>query len=257
MFGNAPWAVLTAEWTKIRSVWSTVAALALVLLVSAGIGGLSGASARSAIDRGSPLLRPDFDPVNAGFVGVQLGQLCLVAFGVLLICGEYGSGTIRASLAAVPRRGLLYTGKIAAGAAVAFAFSCVTVIATFLATQLALGPYGVALTHGDALRAVLGAPLYLTLMCLLAFGVGTMLRGTALSLTVLFAFIFVLSPAANRISGLREVARYLPDHAGSQVMTVGAQADPVFGPWAGLLVLLGWTAAVLAGGYFVLHRRDA
>lgn len=257
MPSNAPWAVLNAEWTKIRSLRSTVAALSLVFLISVGIGALGGVSARSAIDRKSPMLRPDFDPVNAGFVGVQYGQLSIVAFGVLLICGEYSSGTIRAALAAVPGRGLFYAGKIATGTIVAFVLSCVTVVATFLATQLALGPYGVGLTQEDALRAVLGAPLYLTLICLLAVGVGTMLRGSALSMTVMLAFVFVLSPAANSIPGVREAARFLPDHAGAQVMTVGAQADPMIGPWVGLLILLAWSAAALSGGYLVLRHRDA
>jgi len=84
-----------------------------------------------------------------------------------------------------------------------------------------------------------------------------MLRSTALSLTVMFSFIFVLSPVANNISGLQEAARYLPDYAGSQVMRVGTQADAVIGPWTGLLILLAWTVAALAGGYVVLRRRDA
>jgi ABC-type transport system involved in multi-copper enzyme maturation permease subunit len=257
MFDNSPWAVVTAEWTKIRSLRSTVFALALVLVVSVGIGVLDGASARSAIASRNPALRPDFDPVNAGFVGTQYGQLCLVAFGVLLMCSEYTSGMIRASLSAVAQRGLFYAGKIAACAGVTFLLSCVTAFISFLATQQALGPYGVSISDGEALRAVLGAPLYLTLICLLSVGVGTMLRGTALSLTVMFAFIFVLSPVANNISGLREAARYLPDYAGSQVMKVGAQADAVIGPWTGLFILLAWTTAALAGGYVALRRRDA
>lgn len=255
MLSNSLVAVLTAEWTKIRSLRSTLITLALVLVVSVGIGVLNGTSVRSAIDRGSDLVRPDFDPVNSGFVGLSFGQLCLVAFGVLLVCGEYGSGTIRGSLAAVPRRGLLYASKIVAGAAVALVLTYLTAVVAFLASQQALGPYGVSL--GAAIRPVFGAPLYLTLVCLLAIGVGTLLRSTALSLTVLFSLIFVVSPVANSISVLREVARYLPDQAGSQIMKVGAQADPVLGPWTGLLVLAGWTAAALLGGYVVLQKRDA
>jgi ABC-2 type transport system permease protein len=257
VFDNSPWAVVNAEWTKIRSLRSTVSSLGLVLVVSVGLGILAGSSARGAIERKSDLLRPDFDPVNTGFIGTLYGQLCLVAFGVLLICGEYSSGMIRASLCAVPRRGLFYVGKIAAGASVALGLSLVSVFATFLVTQAALGPHGASLSDGDALRAVLGAPLYLTLLCMLAIGVGTMLRNTALSLTVMLSFVFVLSPLANNIPALQDAARFLPDHAGAQVMTVGAQADPLIGPWAGLLILFAWTAAALVGGYIVLSRRDA
>ncbi|WP_171172140.1 ABC transporter permease [Streptomyces sp. I05A-00742] len=255
--GNAPAAVLWAELTKVRTLRSTAAALVLSLLVSVGIAVVDGLSVRHAIDAGSDQVRPDFDPVNAGFVGVQFAQLGVLAFGVLLISGEYGSGMIRASLAAVPRRGLFYGGKIGAAVTVVLPLAVVMAFAGFLTSQGALGPYGVSLTEGAALRAVMGACLYLTLMCLLAVGTATMLRGTALSLGVLFSLVFVLSPVANAVPGLREVARYLPDHAGSQVMTVGSQADPVLGPWTGLLVLVCWTAAALTGGHLLLRRRDA
>ncbi|MFI9236567.1 ABC transporter permease [Streptomyces sp. NPDC053079] len=257
MTGNAPTAVVRAELTKIRTLWSTLGALALALVVSVGIALINNISVRHAIDTGSDMVVDDFDPVNSGFVGVQFAQLALLAFGVLLISGEYGSGMIRVSLAAVPSRGLFYVGKIASAAVVAFPLSLVMSFACFLASQQALGPHGVSLGEGEALRAVLGAPLYLTLMCLFSLGVATMLRGTALSLSLLFSVVFVFSPVANAVPGLREVARYLPDRAGSQVMTVGEQADSVLGPWAGLLVLVLWTAAALVGGLLVLRRRDA
>lgn len=256
MFTNTPRAVLTAEWTKIRSLRSSALTLALFAVLSVGLGVVNGFSARRAIDTDSPMLRPDFNPVNSGFVGISFGQLCLVAFGVLLISAEYGSGTIRASLIAVPQRGALYLGKIAVCTGLVLVLSYVIAFAAFLASQGALGAHGVGLATGEALRAVIGAPLYLTLVCLLAVGVGTLLRGSALSLTVMFAFIFLLSPVANNIEGLREVARYLPDYAGSQVMKVGSQADAVIGPWTGLLILFCWTVAVLAAGYVALRRRD-
>ncbi|MGW4898366.1 ABC transporter permease [Kitasatospora sp. NPDC004240] len=253
MSSNAPVAVVRAELTKIRTVRSTLVPLLLALVVSVGTGVLNGASARSAIDRGSGLLRPDFDPVDAGFVGVQFGQLALIAFAVLLICAEYGSGMIRASLAAVPDRGLFYLSKITAAAAVALLVAVPTVFLAFLASQAALGPYGVGLGRPGALRAVLGACLYLTLMCLFALGVATVLRGTALALSLLFAFVFVLSPVANTVPALRTAARYLPDHAGAEVM----KADPGLSPGTGLLVLAAWTAAALLAGYLTLRGRDA
>lgn len=254
---NSPVAVVRGELTKVWTVWSTPVTIALVFAVSVGLGVLNGSSTRSAIERGSDLVRPDFEPISSGFVGVQFGQLCLVAFGVLLVGNEYVSGTIRASLTAVPSRGLLYAAKLATGAAIALAVSAVTVVVAFLAAQRALGPHGVRLGDGESVRAVIGAPLYLALMCVLAIGVATMLRGTALSLTVLFALIFVVGPVAASIDGLREVARYLPDQAGSQVMMVGAQADPGMGPWTGLLVLACWAVVAAVGGYAVLRSRDA
>ncbi|MFJ9697003.1 ABC transporter permease [Kitasatospora sp. NPDC101183] len=243
-------AVVRAELTKIWTVRSTLAALGIAVVGSIGVGVLGSASARSAIDRKSAMLRPDFNPLDAGFVGVQVGQLALIAFAVLLVCGEYGSGMIRTSLAAVPDRGLFYLAKVAAAGAVAVVVAVPTAFVSFLASQRALGPYGVGLGSPGALRAVVGACFYLTLMCLFSVGVATVLRSTALALSLLFAF--VLSPVANIVPALRSAARYLPDHAGAEVM----KAHPSLSPATGLLILAAWAAAALLGGYLVLRGRD-
>ncbi|MFJ5725239.1 ABC transporter permease [Streptomyces sp. NPDC093149] len=253
MSANSPTAVVRAELTKIRTVRSTLVPLFVALIVSIGIGVLNGASARSAIDKGSSMLRPDFNPVDAGFVGVQFGQLALIAFAVLLVCAEYGSGMIRTSLAAVPSRGLFYLGKIIAATTVALVVAVPTSFLAFLASQAALGPHGVELSHPGALRAAFGACLYLTLMCLFSLGIATMLRSTALALSLLFAFVFVLSPVANVIPALRTAARYLPDHCGAEVM----RADPDLSPGTGLLILAAWAAAALLAGYLTLRSRDS
>lgn len=250
-------AVVRSELAKIRSLRSTVVTLALVFLISVGLGVVSFTSVRLALERGSQAVRPDFEPVTDGLVTVLYGQLALVAFGVLAVCGEYSSGLLRASLTATPDRRTFYLGKITACAAVALVLSYLTVFATFLTAQWALGEYVPSFSSDGAVRVLLGTPLYLTGLCLFALGVGTMLRHTALALTVLLAFVFALSPLATTVPGLREFAHYLPDQAGTSIMKVGQQADPVVGPWTGLLVLLAWTVAALLGGFLVLRRRDA
>ncbi|MFF3074568.1 hypothetical protein [Kitasatospora sp. NPDC057936] len=90
-------------------------------------------------------------------------------------------------------------------------------------------------------------------MCLFSLGIATMLRSTALSLSLLFALVFVLSPVANTIPALRTLARYLPDHAGAEVM----KADPALSPGTGLLVLAVWTTTALLAGYLTLRSRDS
>ena len=255
MASNATAAVLAAEWAKIRTLRSTLLAPALAVLLTVGLTLVSCASVRAELDDGGDRLSPDFHPVDAGFVGLQFGQLALVAFGALLMTGEYGSGMIRTSLAAVPERGRFYAGKLLVAAAVALPVSVLGVAVSYPLSQALLGPYGVRLGEGAAWRAVLGAPLYTTLMCLLAVGVAALLRGTARTLTVLLGTVFALSPLANALPGVREVARFLPDHAGSQVMTVG-RADDVIGPWYGLGVLAAWTAAAVLAGLLAVRRRD-
>ncbi|MGW7447716.1 hypothetical protein [Kitasatospora sp. NPDC054795] len=80
-----------------------------------------------------------------------------------------------------------------------------------------------------------------------------MLRRTALTLTPLFAFVFVLPPVADAVPVLRSAARYLPDHAGAEVM----KADPGLDPATGLLILAAWTAAALLAGWLALRSRDS
>ncbi|MBD0670745.1 ABC transporter permease [Streptomyces sp. CBMA156] len=253
MFANSPTAVFRAELTKIGTVRSTLVPLAAALVTSVGIGVVNGASARSAIDRGSHLLRSDFDPLDAGFVGVQFGQLALIAFAVLLIGGEYGSGMVRTSLTAVPSRGLFHLAKTAAAATVALVVALPTVLLAFLASQAALGPHGVEMSRPGVLGAVLGASLYLILMCLFSLGIATVLRSTGPALSLLFAFVFVLSPVADSVPALHAAARYLPDRAGAEVM----KANPGLSPATGLLILAAWAAAALLAGYVTLRRRDS
>jgi hypothetical protein len=97
---------LAGEWVKVRTLRSTLWTLPLTVAVAGGVGYLVGASFRAA----DPA-RSRFDPMFATFYGLSLAQLALVAFAALAVGGEYGSGTIRPSLAAVPRRGVFYLAR--------------------------------------------------------------------------------------------------------------------------------------------------
>lgn len=250
-------AVLLAEITKIRTVRATPATLLLAFALSVGLGRLVAEALVGQRDPGSA-----FDPLFAAFYSLTLGQLALVAFGVLVVGGEYGSGTIGASLLAVPRRGLFYAAKLGAGTAVAGAVSAVTVPATFLAAQAALGPEGVSATAPGVPTALLSACLYLTLICLFSMGVAAMLRGSALALGILLPLFFLGSQGLGNIPAIKAVTQYLPDQAGAVALHLaGPQDDPRwardYGPWTGLGILALWAAAAVLGGHLVLRRRDA
>lgn len=255
-------AMLTSEWTKIRTVRSTAWTLGLTFILCAGLGTLFGRTIGDQYDRMSQESQANFDPVMTGFYSLTLGQISLVTFGVLLIGAEYGSGTIRASLTAVPRRNLFYGAKLLAAMMTASVFSLITVFVTFFAAQAALGPHGTSLGEPGVLRAVLGTCAYLTLMCVFAMGVATMLRSTTLSLGIMIPLLFLNSQGLGNVPKIRTVAQYLPDQAGVVMMQV-TQPDESFlthrdfGPWTALAILLAWTAAALIGGYLVLRRRDA
>jgi ABC-2 type transport system permease protein len=256
-----PVAVLAAEWTKIRTLRSTVWTLLPTVVVGAGLGFVLGSVISASWDTTSPEMRARFDPLFGTFYSLTLGQLPLVVFGVLLVGAEYSSGTIRAGLIAVPRRGHFYGGKLLAGTLLALGVAAVTVITTFFAAQAGLGPRGTTLGAAGVPEATVGACLYLTLMCVFAMGVATMVRNPAITLGVLMPVLFAGSQGLGNIPRVKTVAQYLPDQAGMAIMHItGRQDDPRFahdfGPWTGLAITAAWALAAVIGGYLVLRRTD-
>ncbi|MCM2389467.1 ABC transporter permease subunit [Streptomyces albipurpureus] len=257
MTSNTPRAVFAAEWTKMWSIRSTSLTLLLTLVLSTGVSTLIGFSYRDSLEDVI-----NFDSLFVGLYGVTLGQLALVVFGVLIVGSEYSSGSIRASLAAVPQRGLFFSGKILAGTLVALVCSMCTVIVTFISAQAAFGPHGTTLSRDDVPIALVGAVVYLTLICGFSMGVATIVRSSAISLGVLLPLLFLGSQGLGNIPALKPVLQYLPDQAGMELMRIASPPDdtsvgPDYGPGIALVILSAWTAAALIGGYLVLRRRDA
>jgi ABC-2 type transport system permease protein len=242
-------AAIRAEFTKLRCVRSTFIALLLFVPVSVLVAALDGASARSALDSHSTLLRAGFTPQQAGLDGILYGQLVLIVFGVLVVSSEYGSGMMRVSLLAVPRRSRLYAAKMAATAAAAAAVALPVTLAGYLITQAALGPHGASIGAAGVPRALAGAVAYLTLMCLFAASTAAIARNAVIPLAVLLPMVLAGSHILSLIGATKAVARYFPDQAGIQMLTVNSH-----GAATGFAVMLAWTVAALACGY-LRHKR--
>ncbi|MEU6539452.1 ABC transporter permease [Streptomyces sp. NPDC047000] len=251
--------VIRSEWTKIRSVASTVWTLSLAVVVSIALGMLVSALSRSQFDQLSPRDRLSFDPTYISFAGMSLGQLAMIVFGVLVVSNEYSTGMIRTSLAAVPQRGTFLFGKIAVAAVLALAVGLVTGFAAFFLGQAVLGPHRAGIGDPGVLRAVLGGGLYMALIAVFSMGVAAMLRSPMLSLGILMPFFFLISNILGNVDATKKVGRYLPDQAGSRIMRVVTPIgdDTPYGPWGGLGIMALWVIAALAGGYLLLKRRDA
>jgi len=251
---------LTAELTKIRTIRSTKWALLLTPLICVCLGYAVSLSLRVSFPRLPPQQRRDFDPLFATFYSLSIGQLALVAFGATVTGGEYSAPTIATSLTAVPRRGLFYAAKVTAGLLAAAGSALVTVTATFFAAQQALGPYGTSASAPGTQLAALGACLYLTLICALAMGITAILRSPAMALAIMMPLLFLDSQGLGNVPGLQNVIDYLPDQAGAVIMHLSGTGDGRFsrpyGPWAGMAIMLAWTAAALICGYLVLARTD-
>jgi ABC-2 type transport system permease protein len=251
--------VIRSEWTKIRSVASTVWTLSVAVVVTVAVGMLISALSRNEFDSMPFRDRLSFDPTFVSFAGMSLGQLAMIVFGVLVVSNEYSTGMIRVSLAAVPRRGTFLFSKIAVAGALALAVAMATSLAAFFLGQAMLGPYRAAIGDPGVLRAVLGGGLYMTLIALFSMGVAAMLRSPMLSLGILMPFFFLISTILGSVDATKKVGRFLPDQAGSRIMQVvpAAGDDTPYGPWGGLGIMVLWVIAALAFGCLLLKRRDA
>ncbi|MEV5595163.1 ABC transporter permease [Streptomyces sp. NPDC052496] len=251
--------VLRSEWTKIRSVRSTVWTLGIALVVTVVLGALICLLASNDFGTMSPRDRQVFDPTNISFAGMGLGQLAMIVFGVLVVSNEYSTGMIRTSLAAVPQRGTFLFSKVTVAALLALVVSFVTAFLAFFIGQALLGTHAASLGDPGVLRAVVGGGLYMTLIAVFSMGVATMLRSPMLALGILMPFFFLISSILGNVPATEKIGWYLPDQAGQKVMQVVPPAgnEVPYGPWGGFAIMVAWTAAVLLCGYALLRRRDA
>ncbi|MDF3297823.1 ABC transporter permease [Streptomyces tropicalis] len=251
--------VIRSEWTKIRSVASTVWTLSLAVVVTLALGMLISALSRNEFGTMPARDRISFDPTYVSFAGMALGQLAMIVFGVLVVSNEYSSGMIRTSLAAVPQRGAFLFSKVAVATGLALAVGMATSFAAFFLGQAMLGSLSTSLGEPGVLRAVVGGGLYMTLIAMFSMGVAVMLRSPMLSLGILMPFFFIISNILGNVSATKKIGQYLPDQAGSRILRVLPRVgeDTPYGPWGGLGIMVLWVAAALAGGYALLKRRDA
>ncbi|TJZ59265.1 ABC transporter permease [Streptomyces piniterrae] len=241
-------AVLRSEWTKIRSLRSLHLSLAAILVATAGIGCLVCGSTDYTHEG------PDFDPVFTAFFGLNFGQFAAVAFGVLTVAGEWSGGSIRVSLAAVPRRGLLYAGKLGCVGVLGLVVGLVTGFAALLGGQAFLGDMGVGPGAPGAVRAAVGCGLYLALLAVLSAGFAAVVRSPVGALSLLVPLFLSLFPMLGSLDATRKAGQFLPDRAGQQILH--STPDGVLGAWSGMAVMACWVALAAGAGWWSLSRRD-
>jgi ABC-2 type transport system permease protein len=254
--------VIRSEWIKIRSLRSTWFSLLAEVLIIVGLGTLfSGLHAHRLQGGVGPKGQIFFDATQVSLRGVFLAQLAIGVLGVLVIAGEYSTGMIRSSLAAVPHRYPVLLAKALVFAVVVFLVSVIAAFFGFL-----LGQQAQASTHAQATlstpgaeRAIVGAALYLTLIGLLGVGLGFLIRNTAGAIATLFGIVLVAPLLANALPTpySTDISKYLPLNAGSQILTTVNPDPNMLSPWAGIGVTALYALAALIAGAIILKRRDA
>jgi ABC-2 type transport system permease protein len=255
--------LLASEWTKIRSVRSTVWALVLLVVLTLGFTTLFTGLTASQWDKTDASQRRDIvaDPVSQILgAGFQLSQLTICVLGVLVIASEYSTGMIRASLLAVPSRIPMLAAKCAVFAPLVFVVGEVAAFPSFFIGAAILHKHApVALSDPGVLRAVIGAGLYLAVLGLFALSIGALARHTAGGITGVIGFVLVLAPLAQLLPGSlgKHVHAYLPSEAGQLIARSHQRSGDLLSPWQGFGVFCLWTVLLLAAAIYLLERRDA
>ena len=249
--------VAQMEWRKLRTVRSTWYIVALFAASMIGLAMLvlshEGYAQLPAAERAS------FDPTHDCFIGLVLGQLLLGTLGVLTITGEFSSGLIRATFAAVPRRPLVLAAKAAVLGTVTLAAGEISAFAAFLAGQATLQAPAPHATLGQpgVLRAVLMAGAYPALIALISLGIGAIIRHTAGAICALVGVLFVLPLLFSADASLRDTAqKFLPDTMRNSLIAV-KPAGHLLSPGLTFGLLCVYAVAALAAGAWALASRDA
>jgi ABC-2 type transport system permease protein len=251
---------IRAEWAKAWSDRGTPWLLGGLVVVSVAVSVATIGAARC------PAAGCGQDPARLSLSGVYLGQAVAALAGVLAIGGEYGTGMIRVTLTAIPRRPRLLAAKALVLAGPVLAASALTLGAAVLAGVIVLPGHGFTPGHGSGLagaamaRAWCCAAVYLTLVALLGLGVTAIVRDSAAAIGIVLGILY-LFPIAARAVGNQAAARHLeqigPLAAGlDSQATTGLSSLPL-APWQGLGVVALWAAGALFLGGVALRLRDA
>lgn len=257
--------VLRSEWTKfrtLRSSWITLA-LSLVLL---GVFGAVAAYTYSPDATGGMGGPPGSggggtsDAVSLALTGLSFASLVVGVLGVLLTAGEYSTGMIRSTLAAVPKRLPVLWAKGLIAGLIVFVVTTIGAFAAFLIGQGGLDGESIALSLTDdgVLRSLLGAGVYLGLVAMFGVAIGSLVRSPAGGIAALVGILLLLPGLASLLpdSWYDTLSPYFPSTAGGAVYALTESADSL-SPGAGIAVFAGWVVLAFAAAALRLKRTDA
>ncbi|GAA2559072.1 MULTISPECIES: ABC transporter permease subunit [Streptomyces] len=248
---------IASEWTKIKSVRSTMWTLGVFVLLVVGIGLLTG-----LIVAGQDADLGGESPLTLGFFGLLLGSMCIMTLGVLTTASEYGTGMIRTTTVACPSRARVLTAKAVVFFLIAFVVTLVsTTLVGFAHVALLEGSGAKDPSGGEWLKGTVGISLYLALLGTLSLAVGSIIRHSAGAITIMIGA--VLAPLVIALfmfsSSLQDVQQALFEYSIPNQMSIFyANSLSESGPsgWDPLWIMLGVTAVTLGGAFALLEKRD-
>lgn len=250
---------LRAELIKLRTVRSTYWTLLIAFASNVGLAVLASTLIVPRLNAGELATT---DATRLAMLGLHISQIAYGVLGVLIISSEYSSGMIRTTLAAVPRRRTLLQAKALVLTGVALTTSVVSTVAAYLVFKATLPAHslsGASLSDPGVTRAVVGAGLYLTVLGLLGFGLGALLRSSTGAIAALFGLLFVPMLLVQMLPDTwrTTLGPYIPMESGGQIYVATRFDAGSLGPWSGFGVFCLYAAAAVLAGLALVNRRDA
>jgi ABC-type transport system involved in multi-copper enzyme maturation permease subunit len=252
--------VVRSEWTKIWSVRSTFWTLLSLVVVTIGLSALFAWGASSHLADMNPHDRANLDVTSASMGGLLLGQLAIAVLGALVICSEYSTGGIKATLIAVPDRMRVLLAKGVVFAVLAFVVGLITAFGAFFVSMIFWSHHDLAAHLGDpgVLRAVIGGGLYVLASGMFGFTIGVLIRHSGGAIATVVGLLFVAPLLTNALPGSwgSTINKYFTANAGQHITDVIHPAGAVT-PWIGYLTIsVEWIVPLLVGAW-LMKRRDA
>lgn len=279
---------LKAELLKLWSLNSTKVLLGIAVALMLAMSALSAWSvtfmASTDLNTGKTLDNPK--PISAADMWAVLASsgstaaLVIGIFGVMAITSEYTTSAVQSSLTVNPRRGMFYATKSVATALFALVAGIVGILLAAGVLWLFTRGHDITALTSDQSRIIpvtlIGFPLTIVLVSLMAQGLGGMTRSTVGGVCALIVLFMVLSSvlsitsmAINQVEWLGTLSYLTPDTAmnhflgagieSSSQSTLAAAVKPNYWIpdwWQSGLILLAWAAAAWAGGLIVTKKAD-
>jgi ABC-2 type transport system permease protein len=287
---------IRSEFTKLRSVRSTYWTIAALFIISVGIAAIAGFAIASNIHN-NPQNKAGMDATQASLIAFfEFGQLVIAVLGALVITSEYSTGMIRTSLTAMPRRGTVWAAKLIVFTTVTLIVTLITSFVAFFVGQAAMSGSGVSaslfhsvtipqgvqmspppggpgsgppivkfvgtdvISPGTVLTAIIGSALFVTVVALIAFALGSIIRHTAGAITSAIGLMFVLPIIIQVLPNTWrwDSMRFFPDAAGRVLSVTVGQTNPhLWSAWPQFLVTIVYAVVLLAIGAYLFRKRDA
>jgi ABC-type transport system involved in multi-copper enzyme maturation permease subunit len=256
--------IARSEWTKIRSVRSTLWTLGVAVVLTVGVPCLVALVTKSHWNGMTPHDQADrfHNRLALATAGVNISVLAIAVLAVLTITAEYSTGMIRASFTAVPKRLPMLWAKLGVFALVTFALMLPSVFIAYWANQAILHSHNppilqAGLSDPGVFRTVIGSAIYLTAVGIFAMALGAIIRNTAGGISAFVAIFFVIPPLLNILpsSWNNAISPWIPDSASRAIFQL-THDNHTLSPAAGAAVFAGYCVFAIFVAALLLRRRD-